>query len=95
MIYLNLVIDESLPNKTLLNKFKSLESYLSKFNYKIVYKIVDWYKLSDEDKKMYKGVFYLPSWVIILSDDILVISGDHLIKALKTKILNFLKEKHG
>lgn len=94
MFVFNLIIDDNLSNKLLLNKFNKLIEYLKKLNYKFDYKIINWYQLSDEDKKTYKDIFYLPSWMISSSTDILVISGDHLIKALKTKILDFLKEKY-
>lgn len=89
---IELVIDEHLNNKKIINKFNILNNYVKINNLNIKFNIINYYSIDNNLKDKYKKVFYLPSWVFYKDNDILIISGDHLIKALKTQLINFFKE---
>ncbi len=88
------LVTQDVPTKSLLNKLNLLSAYLKKLNIDTNSYSINWNISSLEDKKdkIFKDLKYLPSWIIVKNEDISVLDGDHLIKALKTQILKFIKE---
>lgn len=88
-----LILNNNENNKKLINKFNLLVDFLNKNNIKVKSNIINYYDLTEETKIQYADVLYLPSWFLQKEADILVISGDHLIKALKNNLINFYQGK--
>ena len=80
---------EDVPRASLTNKLELLSKYFKKLNFNVNCHNLCW--SSYEQEKIFKDLKYLPSWIIVKDKDIYIIDGDHLIKALKTQILKFIK----
>ena len=87
------LVTQDNPSKSLLNKLNLLSTYLKSLSIDANVYNKHWNSSSDEDKqdKIFKDLKYLPSWIIVKNEDICILDGDHLIKALKTQILKFIK----